>query len=76
MSIIYDFGICKHHLGPSSLENWEKGFLISPPNDTRTIVTNNTIMVLNTQFSGEILVLDNKFIYNICSAVQDLQNEL
>ena len=35
-----------------------------------------TVEVRNTPFLWKILILDHKFLYNICSTQQDLQNEL
>ena len=35
-----------------------------------------TVEVRNTPFLWKILILDHKFLYNICSTRQDLQNEL
>ena len=35
-----------------------------------------TVEVRNTPFLWKILIVDHKFLYNICSTRQDLQNEL
>ena len=39
-------------------------------------VQNRLFEVRKTRFVRKIFILDHKFLYNICSTRQDLQNEL